>query len=505
MIAVLALIVSIASITLLAFGERLGLAAGFAGFLIPVILALFVLVIALVSATSRLTVYLDASDGRSAIRSVATQLVLVFTGIVLLQGQNITDLRPSFGMLAAYILTLALVPSREPMSRMPEAERRMGGPDRALAIGFATIGFSMILFILWFQPALIWLSKASGFEPTSVRQALLGALACVVLLGGLSAIARLAEGALAFTLLFAGLPFLAIFGVEILRMIDPATGLNLQGLTDIPAFRFPMQVFSAGMILPILIGIGLGLASLASVPALGVPVRRGGFGVLIATLAGLLAFGFAREAGALPALVMRDLIPVAPQNWPLFVFDEAIRGWLLVCQEAPRDANDVIQACRRSGVTGAIPPEMFEIRPDMIGPALAAARGIPAALGLVSGLLGPMMAFVALALLLQVSAAGIAETIVFRVLSRRALRAARLTRARLVAIALLAPFVVVPGFPALPDQKFLLWAGLSLALLLAFTLLADWMLAALRWFRKIRRKPDTDVATSAIDIASSNG
>lgn len=505
MIAVLALVVSIASITLLAFGERLGLAAGIAGFLIPVILALFVLVIALVSATSRLTVYLDASDGRSAIRSIATQLLLVFTGIVLVQDQNITDPRPGFGVLAAYLLTVICVPSREPMSHLPEAERRMGGLDRARAVGLVTTGFSMILFVLWFQPALIWLAKATGFEQAAVRQTLLWALTSVVILGGLSAIVRLAEGALAFTLLFAGLPFIAIFGAEILRMIDPAATLNLHWPTDVSADRLAAQVFGTGMIMPALVGVGLGLTSLASTPALGGPVRRGGFGLLIVCLAGMVAYGFAREAGAIPALVMRDLMPVEPQNWPLFVFDEAIRGWLLVCQEAPRDAIDVIQACRRSGVTGAIPPEMFEIRPDMVGPALAAARGVPAALGLVSGLLGPMMAFVALALLLQVAATGIAETIVFRVFSRRALRAARLTRARLFVIALLAPFLYAQTFPALPDQKLLLWLGLSLGLLLVFTMLADWMLSTLHWARRAGHGPKAETDAATIDVASSNG
>jgi hypothetical protein len=333
---------------------------------------------------------------------------------------------------------------------------------------------------------------------------LLWALAIVVLLGGLSAIVRLAEGALAFTLLFAGLPFVAIFGAEILRMIDPAASLN-HWPSDFSASSLAAQVFTPKGIWPVLLGVGLGLTSLASTPSLGGPVRRGGFGLLIVVLAGLVAYGFAREAGALPALVMRDLMPVAPQNWPLFVFDEAIRGWLLVCQEAPRDAIDVIQACRRSGVNGVIPPEMFEIRPDMVGPALAAARGVPAAFGLVSGLLGPMMAFVSLALLLQVAATGISETVVFRVLSRRALRAARLTRARFAVIALLAPFFYVQSFPALPDQKMLLWLGLSLTLLLVFTLLADWLLTIVHWARRRRDEPGAGVEGATIDIASRNG
>jgi hypothetical protein len=505
MIAVLALIVSIASIALLAFGERLGLAAGIAGMLIPVILALFVLVIALVSATNRLTVYLDASDGRSAIRSVAIQLVLVFSGVVFLQGQNMTDPRPSFGMLAAYLLTVTLVPSREPMNRLPEIERRMGGPDRDRAIGLVTIGFAMLLFSSWFQPALDWLAKSSGFASAPVRQTLLWALGSVVVLGGLSAIVRLAEGALAFTLLFAGLPLLAVFGAEALRMIDPAASLDLRwpALASVSALVF--RTFEVSTIWPVLVGIGLGLASLASTPSLGGPVRRGGFGALIITLAGLVAYGFAREASALPALVMRDLIPVAPQNWPLFVFEDAIRGWLLVCQEAPRDAIDVIQACRRSGVTDAIPPEMFEIRPDMIGPALAAARGVPAAFGLAAGLLGPMMAFVALALLLQVAATGIAETIIFRLLSKRALRAARLTRARLATIALLAPFLVWPSVPALLDQKALIWVGLSLGMLLAFILLADWILAVLRGIQTIRDKPIIETGTVPVEARSGIG
>lgn len=200
---------------------------------------------------------------------------------------------------------------------------------------------------------------------------------------------------------------------------------------------------------------------------------------------------------------MRDLMPAVPQNWPLFVFDEAIRGWLLVCHEAPRDAIDVIQACRRSGITGAIPPEMFEIRPDMVAPALAAARGVPAAFGMVSGLLGPMMAVVTLALLLQVAATGIAETLVFRLMAKRALRAARLMRARLVTIALLVPFFAWPTFPAMPDRTILLWLGLSLGLLLALTLMADWMLALLRWLQRHRLRPEA--RSSAIEATSGNG
>jgi hypothetical protein len=503
MIAVLALILSIAGITLLAFGERLGLAAGIAGLLIPVILALFVLVIALVSATSRLAVYLDASDGKSGIRTIATHLVLVLSGVILLQDQNFTDPRPGLAMLAAYLGTLTLVPSREPMNPLPVVERRMGGMDRDRIVGFVTIGFSIILFVLWFSPVLVWLSRATGFAPVSVRQVLLWTLASVVLLGGLSAIVRLAEGALAFTILFAGLPFVAIFGAELLRMIEPAASLNFHFPSRIPVPGFSTQLLNAEMGLPVLVGIGIGLVSLASAPSLGGPVRRGSFGLLIAGLAGLAAFGFAREAGALPALVMRDLMPVVPQNWPLFVFDEAIRGWLLVCHEAPRDAIDVIQACRRSGVTGAIPPEMFEIRPDMVAPALAAARGVPAAFGVVSGLLGPMMAVVTLALLLQVAAMGVAETLIFRLLTKRALRAARLMRARLVAIAFLVPFFIWPTFPALPDRAILLWLGLSLGILLGLTLLAEWMLAILRWAQQLRRSPEGRSSTT--EAASGSG
>lgn len=503
MIAVLALILSIAGITLLAFGERLGLAAGIAGLLIPVILALFVLVIALVSATSRLTVYLDASDGKSGIRTIATHLVLVLSGVILLQDQNFTDPRPGLAMLAAYLATLMLVPSREPMNPLPMAERRMGGMDRDRAVGFVTIGFSIILFVLWFSPVLVWLAKATGFAPASIRHVLLWTLASVVLLGGLSAIVRLAEGALAFTILFAGLPFVAIFGAELLRMIEPAASLHLNIPSRLTVSGLSTRILSAETGVPLLIGIGLGLVSLASAPSLGGPVRRGSFGLVIAGLAGLAAYGFAREAGALPALVMRDLMPAVPQNWPLFVFDEAIRGWLLVCHEAPRDAIDVIQACRRSGITGAIPPEMFEIRPDMVAPALAAARGVPAAFGMVSGLLGPMMAVVTLALLLQVAATGIAETLVFRLMAKRALRAARLMRARLVTIALLVPFFAWPTFPAMPDRTILLWLGLSLGLLLVLTLMADWMLALLRWLQRHRLRPEA--RSSAIEATSGNG
>lgn len=489
MIAVLALVVSIAGITLMAFGERLGLAAGIAGLLIPVILGLFVLIIALASATSRLTVYLDASDGKSAIRPFATQLVLVLAGLALQPDLNIADPRSGMVMLAAYIAILILVPSRETMRLLPEAERHMGGPDRAAMIGLVTIGFALLLFVSWFQPVLVWLAKASGFAETVVRQAVLVVLAMVVLLGGLLAVSRLAQGALAFALLFVGLPFAAVFGVEALRLADPAATFGLRWPGDQLASGLREMVSDTRMVMPALTGIGLGLVTLASTPRLGGPIRRGGFGLLIAITTGLVAYGFAREAGALPTLVMRDLMPVTPQNWPLFVFDESIRGWLRVCQEAPRDALDVIQACRRSGVTGAIPPEMFEIRPDMTGPALAAARGVPAAFGLVSGLLGPFMGFVALALLLQVAASGIGETILYRLLAPRALRAVRLARTRLVVLALLAPFIVMPDFPALPDPRFAHWLALSLGFLLAITLIADWMLALLRHIHRWRQQP----------------
>lgn len=489
MIAVLALVVSIAGITLMAFGERLGLAAGIAGLLIPIILGFFVLVIALASATSRLTVYLDASDRKSALRRLATQLVLVLAGLALQPNLNIADPRSGLVMLAAYVVTLVLVPSREMMRLLPEDERRMGGPDRVAMIGLVTIGFASLLFVSWFQPVLVWLAKASGFAESIVRQTMLVVLAMAVLLGGLSAISRLAQGALAFALLFVGLPFAAVFGAEALRLIDPAATLGLQWPVYELGSGVGELVSSTRMIMPFLTGIGLGLVTLASTPKLGGPIRRGGFGLLVAIMAGLVAYGFAREAGALPALVMRDLMPVAPQNWPLFVFDEAIRGWLLVCQEAPRDAIDVIQSCRRSGVTGTIPPEMFEIRPDMIGPALAAARGVPAAFGLVSGLLGPFIAFVALALLLQVAAAGIGETILYRLVAPRALRAARLARTRLVVLALLAPFMFRPDFPAMPDPGFAYWLGLSLGMLLLITLVADWMLALLHHIRGWRQMP----------------
>ncbi|MGL5448603.1 MAG: hypothetical protein ACRDBL_14945 [Rhabdaerophilum sp.] len=495
MIAVLALVVSIAGITLIAFGERLGFVAGIAGSAIPIILGLFVIVIALVSVTSRLTIYLDASEGKSALKAVATQLVLVLAGLSLMPDLTIADPRSGLVMLAAYLTTLVFVPSREPMSLLPDAERRMSGIDRTRMIGFVTIGFSMLFFAIWFKPVLVWLAKTSGVAQSEIRHPMLAVLAIVVLFGGLSAISRLAEGALAFALLFAGLPLAFALGGEALRSIDPAVSYGLQWPVHDLASAFIGLASGSKTILPLLTGIGLGLMTLASTPALGGPGRRGGFGLVIVGLAALVAYGFAREAASLPALVMRDLVPVAPQNWPLFVFDEAIRGWLLVCQEAPRDAIDVIQACRRSGVSGAIPPEMFDIRPDMIGPALAAARGMPAAFGLVSGLLGPFMAFIALALLLQIAAASFAETILYRLLAPRALRAIRLARMRLVVLAVLALLVFAPAFPAQPDPKFVLWLGLSFIMLLVVTLIAEWTLVLLRRIDRWRARPYNRDAT----------
>lgn len=488
MIAVLALLVSIATVTLLAFGERLGLAAGLTGLLIPAILGLFILTIALVSATSRLAVYLDASDSPSALRPAAVQLALVLAGLALLPNLSMAEPRTGIALLLAYVVTLILVPPRRPTSLLPEAERRMGGSERSLMLGLVTIGFSGILFGLWFEPARTWLAAAISVRGEMIQTLMIAGLALVVLLGGLSALSRLAEGALAFTLVFAGLPLLVALGLDAFRVPDFVGALD----TTAPLARFRASVSGLALnpdtLKAILIGIGLGLISLASTPALGSPLRRGGFGLLVGAMATLIAVGFAHEAGLLPALVMRDLIPTPPQNWPLFVFEESIRGWLIVCQQAPRDAIDVIQACRRSGITGAIPPEMFEIRPDMIGPALAASRGVPATFGLVSGLLGPFFVFVALALVLHVAASGFAETVIYRLLSRQSLRAARLVRARVAVIVILAPFAILSAVPVFSNSRIALWLMLSLALVLAVTLIADWMLALLRQAQKWRHE-----------------
>lgn len=489
MTAVLTLALVVVAILLLSFAGRLGLSGGLDLALIPILLGLGVLFIGLVSATSRLNVYLDASDRKSILWPFSMQLVLLLSGLALLPNFGPAEPRSGGALLVAYVLTMLLVPAREPVSLLPRPERRMGGADRALIVGFVTAGFALLLFLLWFEPVLSWLSRASGLSAAPFRISALVALAVLVLLGGLAALLRLAAGALILASLFAGLPLLLAAAVEILRQAGPwdvaAGGAAASALLPgMAAFAQDAAFWQAAAM-----GTGLGLVGLASVPGLRGPLRRGGFGGVVAVLAAGLALVIEREAQVLHGLVIRELVPVAPQNWPLFVFDEAIRGWLKVCSFAPRDAIDVIQECRRQGVTATIPPEMFEIRPDLVGPALAVSRGLPVTFGLVSGLVGPLFAFLSLGLLLHVAASGLSELLLFRLFKPGALRAARLVRARLMAIALLSAFVLVPGFPPDFDPRITGWLSLSLALLLAVTVLADGLLCLLR------RRPTSGMKT----------
>jgi hypothetical protein len=473
----LCLALLVACLILVAFSERMGLPGPVASELVRGLIALCCLALALLSATSRLMHFFDGDRPSLLFGRLALQACLLMGALPLFPVLSLNEPAAALALATGYLLAMVLLPPRYRTTLGPEADRPFeNGPDRSWFLGLATGVAALGLLLMSIEPLTRELARVAGFELRALAQPVLGFLVLLLILGGANALSRLARAAIVLSILFVVLPLGAEMAVERAstgvdqwrEMVANAKELALPWVKEALSLKF-LEAFVTG--------VALGLVGLALLSGEVGPVRRGGFALVAIGLASVFAVFFAAEMMRLDALVRDVLQKTSPTAWPLFTFDEAVRGWLKACGTAPSDAVDVLQACRRLGLGGMVPPEQMQVETAMAGPVLAVSRGWPAIFGLIWNLLPLLAALIFVAMLLQAASLSFSETVLFRALRPRLLRAGRLASARLVMIAIAGAIAYNPR-PAEP--KFVFWLLTGAALLAGTVWMADRLLALRR-------------------------
>jgi hypothetical protein len=188
-------------------------------------------------------------------------------------------------------------------------------------------------------------------------------------------------------------------------------------------------------------------------------------GVLVA-LAVLLELWLARIVG-------QGIAGVAPQQWPLFVFEEPLQGWLRACGMVPVDPAAAARACGTRGPDVPLLAAQLSFLASLTAPALALANALPILLGFLWGLLPVLLGGAGALQLLHGGALALSETVLHASLNPSGLRSWRLAMARVTlglgvaGLALAKPHRFMPPLEALAMPLAALTALAGLLLLVA--------------------------------------
>ncbi len=429
MVSTLVFSIATAGLLFLMLGERLGMPAPFGLLALEGLLALACGLFVLLSATNRLDPFLVESRRAQGFGRLARLALLLFAGLATGGGLALDQPSRVALLLAGYAGgTLLLLPREVSFGSGPAARLEAGGLLRRLAVS----GLALALLILWFPPVLGLFAASLQQAPETLRGVVITGLALGVAMGGAVGLSRLARAILLLGLVFAVAPLGLALALERMFPVESLRAVWLGATRDVPAL-FTSGAWRAG--LPDLLA-GFAIGALGS--AQRTPDEKLSRSLLIALLAPVIALAGALvvmvEVVRLHGLVMMQIADQPPARWPLFVFDEAIRGWLSVCGEAPRDVLDAFRACRARGLAGTFPASEIRLDPALIGPAVAASRGLPLVLGAGWMLAAPLACLVALGLLLHGAATLASEAVLYRRSGEKALRSTRLLLARLCVI-----------------------------------------------------------------------
>jgi hypothetical protein len=484
---------SLAGFGLLVFGERMGLpaplaAAGVTGVFLAALAAL-----ALASATSRLARYLIGSERGAATCLLAITACLAAFALPLAldlgQDRLSTIVALAAGLVAALMLS-PFNPWREDAMRAATAGRITPGEtvsgdglqDRAVPgdttrgalplFRLAIAAGALVLVVRFFPLGIDRIAEAGGWDRGRVFLIGLGGLAFLVVLGGLSSLGRAALVLISLVLVLGVLPVLAGLAGAGLARVDLA-GLSLATI----AGRASEIIASVGVPgLPkglrpewpaAILGFALGMMLLqpaASVPA----ARRSRRALAVVTglaTAGAIGWIATHQSATLAGLIGSAFEAAPPAQWPVFAFDETLRGWLTACNTLPEDANAAARACALPSPRQPLPPGSLSFATGLGPPALALAEGWPIILGFIWGLLGPLVELVALGFLLHAASTGLAEGLFHRVLHPRALRSWRLAISRLTLLGLVAAIALLWRHDLRLEAPLFRWLLLGLAMI----------------------------------------
>lgn len=506
MTSALVIALSLAGFGLLVFGERMGLGPQLAAHGVLAIFALATLALAFSSTSARLARVVVGRERASMLGLAALVTALVLFGLMaqpagphlwvqglgLTAGLVMTYVAAPLAMWRNFVADLALHGDHDPGA----------GTRGALPVLMVCLLCLCVLVLFEGMPSAInQLVVITGFGHTRVLVALLGLMGLVVVLGGLFGLQRIAKALVAIAFVIAVIPaglmlasrFFDRFDIEALRQAQASVRA---------AMSVPVNVELLGEIWPaIALGSLLGMALNQPAIAIRHRVLRGA-GVLIGLLLAALLAALSQTGQALlKTMIAENILAVSPSQWPLFVFDEALRGWLTVCGITPDDAITAARACGQTTARTPLEATRLTFEAGLEWPALALSQGWPLILGFIWALLVPLFEVCALAFLLHAAASGLAERILFRTLHPKALRAWRLAMVRLSLMALLAALYLADHHGLRLDPGFVRWAlagltGIALVAILAYRLIQGIQMMRMRMRRQRRNPPCPQVSES---------
>lgn len=505
---------AMAAIGLLVFGERMGLPAPLAALGVIGVLFAALIAAALLGATSRLGHYVVSRERGGVFAYGAVSGALLVLGYYhvrgLGDGGGSAWISPALlWLLGGFCAGQIVLPANpwkafQPTIGVTPGQAGTGGDALGGAVTMmmlaGTIGtLSVLISIL---PDLASrLVAASGWSKEIVSRSLLGLVCALALFGGLVSIRHAVMIGFALTGLLLVLPvFVEWFGIHLsqgsaegaVRQMVPRA---MTDLTSVVVVALQAPALSAA-----LAGFLLGMAASPAAAAVTHPGTRwlaamGGIGVATFVIASVEITGV-----RLQALMTTSLVGSPPVQWPVFVYDDVLRGWLSACGTLPDDARQAARACGTMDPRIVLPPGSLRFDEGLGMAALAASSGLPVILGFLWSLLPLVLALVACALLLLVAATGFAETAFGARARRKSLRSSRLGRIRLVILGICAALAVVEPVAGMAGGDLLRWGMLGSFFLASAAALAGWLLRAIRMVRRWRvakAPPQPDVQACA--------
>ncbi|WP_284178148.1 hypothetical protein [Rhabdaerophilum sp. SD176] len=478
---------ALAGLGILMLTERMGMPASLAVSGSYALMGLAAVALALLNMTSRLGRFVIGHERGAPLTATCLAATLLLTGFSLFRHSpepSALLLLVLLGWIAGLLLAGTRPwrnfrqPPKDPADRDPLAG---GSGARKLAgLALLVLVIAGALFI-WERSRLLWSPVLLGSDPTQMTNLALVTGALLVL-GGMAGLGRLALVAVALTLVMGLLPA----AVEMLRLVPQLseTGLNLEGVKGrialIPALLEGLASPSWTRVQAALTGLVFGAASGQALALL--PARRGrvASGAIAIVLAGLLCGVMLVADWQIRAGIIETLRTTAPGQWPGFVFDPGLKGWLTTCGSQPDDPLGVALACGTGTPRTPLPVDALRFDDGLALPALAVSLGWPVLIGHVWTVLPAWLSLIGFLVLVQVVATGLSERILFRLMRPRALPSARLAYGRLAVVGLATGMALFGGQIGTMPMDFLLWVQLGAALLLAVATLVRMVEALVR-------------------------
>lgn len=477
---------SLAGIGLIVLGERMGLPVSAASNGVLIVVAVATLALGFSMTTSRLRMFAAGRSVGGAVGACAMMSIALLSAAGGFRPMSISAaLAGALGVVAGLYLA-------------PLSPWRYFGADHAAAVsspdsGKGTSGaldvvsiagsLAALIVALRLAPALFELIARALSLPSGDAVIIVLCLAVIpIILGGVRAQVSLAVFFLVTCLALLVLPVLAAFpppadGFALFGMREKVAFLLSDVVQGVISYRVARQDVLVGAA-----GFAIGFALLPVAAPVHDRAKRMAaffFGVIIA--AGI-ATSFFAAGFQLEQMVDARIRALPPAQWPLFVFEDGVRGWLSTCGRVSEDPFAAARACGNVTVRASLPPGSIQFNPSLAPQASASALGLPVTFGTIWALLPVFASAWTLGILLHAAIGCLVDRVLFRWFSPRAPRAWRLAMMRLGIVLAVLGLYWAERLVARGDSRLLDWALLALCSTMLMALIAFGLVRIVQWF-----------------------